>query len=155
MAVGRYAKALAKPGKGEELSRILIDVARALEDVPGCELYVINRAVDDPDTVWVTEIWGSQDELDASLQAEGARERIGPTLERMFSWANHGIAANFLSALSPVPVEARVYIEPAEMLEFGLMLTPAARLDHSYLPNDFTIHLYKTPPWEPTSTRKP
>jgi len=89
------------------------------------------------------------------LEAEGARERIGPTLERMFSWANHGIAANFLSALSPVPVEARVYIEPAEMLEFGLMLTPAARLDHSYLPNDFTIHLYKTPPWEPTSTRKP
>jgi len=77
MAVGRYAKAVAKPGKGEELSRILIDVARALEDVPGCELYVINRAVDDPDTVWVTEIWGSQDELDASLQAEGARERIG------------------------------------------------------------------------------
>ena len=77
MAVGRYAKAVAKPGKGEELARILIDVARALEDVPGCELYVINRAVDDPDTVWVTEIWRSQEELDASLQAEGARERIG------------------------------------------------------------------------------
>jgi quinol monooxygenase YgiN/mannose-6-phosphate isomerase-like protein (cupin superfamily) len=77
MAVGRYAKAVAKPGKGEELARILLDVARALEDVPGCELYVINRAVDDPDTVWVTEIWRSQDELDASLEAEGARERIG------------------------------------------------------------------------------
>ena len=77
MAVGRYAKAVAKPGKGEELARILLDVARALEAVPGCELYVINRAVDDPDTVWVTEIWRSQDELDASLQAEGARERIG------------------------------------------------------------------------------
>ena len=90
------------------------------------------------------------------LEAEGARERIGPTLERMFAWAGRGVAANFLSALSPVPVEARVYIEPAEMLEFGLLLTPAARLDHSYLPNDFTIHLYKTPPWEPvTSKRKP
>jgi hypothetical protein len=48
------------------------------------------------------------------LEAEGARERIVPTLERMFGWAGRGVAANFLSALSPVPVEARVYIEPVE-----------------------------------------
>jgi ubiquinone/menaquinone biosynthesis C-methylase UbiE len=90
------------------------------------------------------------------LEAEGARERIVPTLERMFGWAGRGVAANFLSALSPVPVEARVYIEPVEMLEFGLTLTSAVRLDHAYLPNDFTIHLYKTPAWEPvTSKRKP
>ena len=90
------------------------------------------------------------------LEAEGARERIAPTLERMFEWAGRGAAANFLSALSPVPVEARVYIEPVEMLEYGLQLTPAVRLDHSYLPNDFTIYLYKTPAWEPaTSKGKP
>ena len=76
-AIGRYAKATAKPGKGDELARILLEVAAALEGVPGCELYVINRAADDPDTIWVTEIWRSQEELDASLQAEGARERIG------------------------------------------------------------------------------
>jgi hypothetical protein len=33
------------------------------------------------------------------------------------------------------------------MLELGLSLTPAARLDHSYLPNDFTLLLHRTPPW--------
>jgi SAM-dependent methyltransferase len=89
------------------------------------------------------------------LEAEGARDRIQPTLERMFEWAQRGAAANFLSALSPVPVEQRVYIEPVEMLEFALSITPAVRLDHSYLPNDFTIHLYKTPAWEPEPrTRK-
>jgi len=90
------------------------------------------------------------------LEAEGARERIGPTVQRMFEWASHGAACNFLSALSPVPVEQRVYVEPVEMLEFALTLTPCVRLDHSYLPNDFTIHLYRTPPWEPQSpTRNP
>ena len=82
------------------------------------------------------------------LEAEGARERIRPTLERMFDWARQGAAANFLSSLSPVPVAARVYVDPAEALEIGLSLTPALRLDHNYLPNDFTLHLYKSPGWE-------
>ena len=82
------------------------------------------------------------------LDANGARERIRPTVERMFDWAGEGIAVNFLSRRSPTPAEARVYVDPAEMLELGLSLTPAARLDHSYLPNDFTLHLHKTPPWE-------
>ena len=82
------------------------------------------------------------------LDAAGARERIRPTVERMFQWARLGVAANFLSRRSPAPAEARVYVDPAELLELGLLLTPAARLDHSYLPNDFTLHLYKTPAWE-------
>jgi len=48
-----------------------------------------------------------------------------------------------------------VYVDPAEILEMGLALTPAARIDHSYLPNDFTLHLYKTPPWEGVHPRTP
>ena len=82
------------------------------------------------------------------LDVDGTRERIEPTLQRMFSWCGTGMAANFLSSRSPAPAEARVYVDPAEVLDLGLALTPAARLDHTYLPNDFTLHLYKTPPWE-------
>ncbi len=82
------------------------------------------------------------------LDAEGARERIRPTLERLFGWSRIGTAVNFLSAGYPRPVEGRIYVEPGKALEAGLALTPAARLDHSYLPNDFTLHLYKSPAWE-------
>lgn len=82
------------------------------------------------------------------LDAEGARERIRPTLERLFGWSRIGTAVNFLSANFPNPVEGRIYVEPGKALEAGLALTPAVRLDHSYLPNDFTLHLYKTPAWE-------
>jgi len=89
------------------------------------------------------------------LDATGARERIRPTVERMFGWARVGAAANFLSRRSPTPAEARVYVDPSEMLQLGLALTPAARLDHGYLPNDFTLHLYKTPPWEGEHPRTP
>lgn len=82
------------------------------------------------------------------LDADGARERIRPTVARMFEWAGRGMAANFLSARSPAHAAGRVYVDPAEALQLGLELTPAARLDHTYLPNDFTLHLYKTPAWE-------
>ena len=93
-----------------------------------------------PDFVVASGIFG--------LDARDARARIRPTLRRMFGWARSGMAANFLSQRSVEPAEARVYVDPAEALEMALALTPAVRLDHSYLPNDFTIHLDKTPPWE-------
>jgi quinol monooxygenase YgiN/mannose-6-phosphate isomerase-like protein (cupin superfamily) len=78
--VARYAKATAKPGQGDALAHKLLEVARALRDTPGCELYVINRATDDPDVVWVTEQWQSQEQLDAALQNEEARRTIPEVL---------------------------------------------------------------------------
>jgi mannose-6-phosphate isomerase-like protein (cupin superfamily)/quinol monooxygenase YgiN len=54
----------------------MLGVAEGLGAVAGCELYVINRATDDPDTIWVTEVWRSQEELDASLQTEEAKAAI-------------------------------------------------------------------------------
>lgn len=93
-----------------------------------------------PDFVVASGIFG--------LDARGARSRIRPTLRRMFEWARLGMAANFLSQRSLEPAEARVYMDPSDALEMAFALTPAVRLDHSYLPNDFTIHLDKTPAWE-------
>jgi SAM-dependent methyltransferase len=83
------------------------------------------------------------------LDAEGSRDRIRPTLERMFAWSRIGMAANFLSTRSPAPVDGRVYVDPAKALEAALQLTPSARLNHTYLPNDFTLYLYRTPAWQP------
>ena len=99
--------------------------------------------------------WQPEDEYDYvvasgifGLDARGARARIRPTLRQMFGWARNGIAANFLSKRTLEPAEARVYVDPAEALEMGLALTPSVRLDHSYLPNDFTLYLDKAPAWE-------
>ena len=82
------------------------------------------------------------------LDSPGVRERIAPTLARMNAWSTTGCAANFLSTRAPVRAESRVYVEPAEALEIAFALTPAVRLDHSYLPNDFTLYLFHEPPWE-------
>ncbi|HYB25378.1 MAG TPA: antibiotic biosynthesis monooxygenase [Solirubrobacteraceae bacterium] len=66
--VGRYMKFIAQPGRGDELAQLLLRAADSLQDTPGCELYVINRSPTDPDVVWVTELWLSQDALEASLE---------------------------------------------------------------------------------------
>jgi quinol monooxygenase YgiN/mannose-6-phosphate isomerase-like protein (cupin superfamily) len=66
--VGRYMKFTAQPGRGDALAQRLSHAAHSLADTPGCELYVINRSPSDPDVVWVTELWLSQDALDASLE---------------------------------------------------------------------------------------
>lgn len=66
--VGRYVKFTGKPGQGDELARLLLRAAESLRESAGCELYVINRSVSEPDVVWVTELWMSQQALDASLE---------------------------------------------------------------------------------------
>ncbi len=66
--VGRYVKFAAQPGRGDEVAQLLLAAAESLRDVAGCELYVINRSASDPDVVWVTELWLSQEALDGSLE---------------------------------------------------------------------------------------
>jgi ubiquinone/menaquinone biosynthesis C-methylase UbiE len=88
------------------------------------------------------------------LDSVGARERIRPTVERLFRFARVGAAINFLSVLSPRPAENRIYVDPCKALEAGLDLTPAARIDTTYLPNDFTLYLYKIPAWDAGDERK-
>ena len=78
--VGRYVRATAKPGKADALAERLLAVAEELRAVPGCELYLVNRSPDDEDAVWVTEVWSSQEELDAAL-AETDKAQIQEVLE--------------------------------------------------------------------------
>jgi len=89
------------------------------------------------------------------LDSPEVRARIWPTLTRMFSWARVGLAVNFLSRRSPAQADGRVYLEPTELLAMGFELTPSARLDHTYLPNDFTLYLYNTPAWQGDKERTP
>jgi len=86
------------------------------------------------------------------LAAAGARERVLPTLERMFRWSRIGVAVNFLSERAPEKVANRLYVDPCQALDWAFRLTPSARIDHTYLPNDFTLHLYKTPSWTSAAT---
>ena len=79
--VGRYVQLKAREGQRDVLVEHMLGVAQLLADVPGCELYVINISAADSDTVWVTEVWSSQAELDASLTLD----RVKVTVQQVVS----------------------------------------------------------------------
>lgn len=65
-----YGKLTASPGKREELVSLLLEASRSLKDMAGCELYIINESADDPDTIWVTELWSDAEAHTGSLKNE-------------------------------------------------------------------------------------
>ncbi|HEX4208085.1 MAG TPA: putative quinol monooxygenase [Ktedonobacteraceae bacterium] len=79
-AYGCYVKFTALPGQRDALVEHLLSAAASVEKVAGCELYLINTSPAEPESVWVTEIWRSQEEHDASLTIEGAQEAIKQVL---------------------------------------------------------------------------
>jgi quinol monooxygenase YgiN len=84
--VARYGKATAKPAKGGELAEILLAAAAELEDDPGCRLYLINRQADAPDVIWVTELWRSQGDLDASLERIRGSSGVAQAMALVEDW---------------------------------------------------------------------
>jgi len=67
---GLIGKMKAHPGQRDALVAHLLNAADFLRSLDGCYLYVIHTATDDPDTVWVTEVWRSQDDHRGSLAYE-------------------------------------------------------------------------------------
>jgi quinol monooxygenase YgiN len=72
---------VAHPGRGSVLAGTLLRVAEGLRAAPGCELYVINLSADEPDTVWVTEVWADEAASDRALSTDLGEVGIGQVIE--------------------------------------------------------------------------
>lgn len=81
------------------------------------------------------------------LKTRDTVARVEPTLERLYALSRRGVAVNFLSARATVHAARSEYLEPGAVLDAGFRLTPALQLRHDYLPNDFTLYLYREPRW--------
>ncbi|HEV2661460.1 MAG TPA: putative quinol monooxygenase [Ktedonobacteraceae bacterium] len=75
-AYGCYVKFSARPGQRDALVEQFLSVADLIDEAAGCELYIINTSPTEPESVWVTEMWRSQEEHDASLTLESAQAAI-------------------------------------------------------------------------------
>jgi len=62
---GIYVRFHALPGRGDELVARLLTGIDELGPMPACELCLVNRPPDNPDVVYVTEVWSSQAEHEA------------------------------------------------------------------------------------------
>lgn len=84
--VARYGTSVAHPGKGDELAARLLAAAAELERDPGCRLYLVNRQRGAPDTIWITELWRSQADLDASVEKIKGSPEVAAVLELVDRW---------------------------------------------------------------------
>jgi quinol monooxygenase YgiN len=82
MAYGYLGTIRARPGLRDEVARALVDGADALRAV-GCQLYVVSVSAEDPDRIWVSEVWDSKDRHDESLQRADVRAAIAETMPKL------------------------------------------------------------------------
>jgi quinol monooxygenase YgiN len=68
------------------MGRVARYAAADLGDDPGCGLYLVSRQADEPEIIWVTELWRSQDDLDASLERIKGSDQVASALALVESW---------------------------------------------------------------------
>jgi quinol monooxygenase YgiN len=76
----------AKTGRGQRVVEILLESGRLFDDNPACLLYLVSESSDDPDLVWVIDLWTSQEAHTEALKAPELRpfvEQAMPLLEGM------------------------------------------------------------------------
>jgi quinol monooxygenase YgiN len=81
----------AQPGQRDALVALLLEAASLLETFPDCDLWFVSTAPDDPDAVWVTEVWRNQAAHAASLGDARVQEdhRPRPPAHRRLRHAHH------------------------------------------------------------------
>ena len=70
---GRIGSFTSHPGQRDALIALMVE---STGDMPGCLSYVIARDPEDPDRVWVTEVWTDEASHKASLQLPMVAETI-------------------------------------------------------------------------------
>jgi (4S)-4-hydroxy-5-phosphonooxypentane-2,3-dione isomerase len=77
--VSMLAKVTAKEGKGDELVAAFEPLIDQVRNEPGTLLYVMNRAKDNPNVFWFSELYADDDAL-AAHSGSDAMAQAGPKL---------------------------------------------------------------------------
>jgi len=76
----------AKPDQRQRVVEILLESGKLFDDNPACLLYLVSEASDDPNLVWVIDLWTNQEAHTEALKAPELRqfvEQAMPLLEGM------------------------------------------------------------------------
>ncbi|MDQ1911413.1 antibiotic biosynthesis monooxygenase [Paenibacillus sp. GD4] len=65
-----------QPGQRDRLLAILLEAGAVMENVKECEVYLVHVSDTEADTIYVTEVWGSQEAHKASLDEEATKASI-------------------------------------------------------------------------------
>jgi quinol monooxygenase YgiN len=70
---GLIGKMTVVPGQRDALISILLE---GISGMPGCLSYIVAQDSSDPDAIWVTEVWESQESHQASLSLPSVQQAI-------------------------------------------------------------------------------
>ncbi|MFC4779218.1 putative quinol monooxygenase [Paenibacillus sp. GCM10023252] len=73
---GLIGKFTAQAGKRDALADLLLTAAEELKEVEGCDLYVVSISDEEPDAIWITEVWSSAEAHAQSLTMEDTQSLI-------------------------------------------------------------------------------
>ncbi|WP_166805799.1 putative quinol monooxygenase [Jeotgalibacillus sp. R-1-5s-1] len=77
---GGYGKIVAEKGKREELAALLTEASRNMVKNKECEIFSVSTSDEDPDAVFVYEVWASEDAHKKSLNMDVTRTLVSKTL---------------------------------------------------------------------------
>ncbi|MBK9125316.1 MAG: antibiotic biosynthesis monooxygenase [Chloroflexi bacterium] len=70
---GLHGKIIAAPGMRAALLGYLLENASSM---PGCHVYIVSEDTENPDAIWVYEVWDSPESHRASLNLESVQQTI-------------------------------------------------------------------------------
>lgn len=73
---GLLGKFVAQPGARDALAAALRDAAELLRAVDGCLIYLVSLDGEDPQGIWVHEVWEDQEAHGASLGLDAVQQLI-------------------------------------------------------------------------------
>ena len=82
---GLIGKMRAAPGKRDQLLAILLD----MKTMPGCLNYIVATDPEDPDAIWITEVWTDEASHTASLQLPEVKAAIAKAMPIIAGFDSH------------------------------------------------------------------
>jgi quinol monooxygenase YgiN len=73
---GRFGKIRTQPGQRDAMIAHLLHAADLLRDLDGCYQYIVSSDPHDPDGIWISEVWRSAEDHQASLSHEAIKTLI-------------------------------------------------------------------------------
>lgn len=65
-----------QPGERDKMVEILLEAAKSMTDLEECEIYLVNISENESDSVYVYEVWSSEEAHQASLTLEATQKLI-------------------------------------------------------------------------------
>jgi quinol monooxygenase YgiN len=69
-----YGRMTTQPGKRDEVADLIRESAESGGDASGLIAYSVNATLDEPDTIWVTELWTGKVAHDTTTHSEPVRK---------------------------------------------------------------------------------